>query len=89
MSREIVDKALNIVCELLKWNRTDTLSTIWRIGLKKYSDEQIQDAVVGFCEAGESRYSMTPYEFMQYADPTGRKKALRQIEKTRIENERS
>ena len=85
-NREVVNNALEIACTLAGKKQTDELITVWQIGLKYHSDEKIEAAATCYCEFRENTYMPTPAEFMSYLkhdDPSGHKKALREIEKTK------
>lgn len=85
-NREVVNNALGIACILANQKQTDELKTVWQIGLRNHSDEQIGAAATCYCEFRENTYMPTPAEFMSYLkhdDPGGRKKALREIEETK------
>lgn len=82
--REIIKNAMNTACHFSGKQPDDTTRMIWSIGLKKYSDEDIQDAIVNFCESGNTTFAMiSPKEFMEYSDPYGHKAAQKRIEETR------
>lgn len=83
--RESIKDAMNIACSFAGKKPEETTIMIWSIGLKNYSDDDIKNALVNYCQHGESRFAViTPYEFMKYKnyDPNGNKAVETSVQKT-------
>lgn len=82
--RETIKDAMLIACSVSGKNTDDTTNMIWSIGLKKYSDNDIKEAIINFCENATAGFKMvTPKEFMGYLDPFGKKAAQKRIDETK------
>lgn len=64
--REPIEEAVKILCGMYNRKINDNLLMAWDIGLKKYSDDQIRKAIIGYCERSDSLMFPTPSLFIQY-----------------------
>lgn len=85
--REVVKIALQIACEFAGKEPSSSIEIAWDLGLKNRSDDDIELAILYFCQNHTKTYNIaTPAEFMSYLsfdDQTGNKAIAKRIEETK------